>query len=245
MPIRNLPDHLIGRTLIQISDLHVGPVVDDDYMRSVLERVSELKPDILAITGDFMTYHSPADLDKTISHLRDFDGGSMATLAIPGNHDFGHMCADVGLCDRLAEQLSTVGIQLLRNESAVVSGLRVIGVNDLWCPYFNVEQALDDYREDQATVALCHNPDAADREGWNGYRGWILSGHTHGGQCRLPFFQPPLLPVSNRRYVAGEVALNDGRRLYINRGLGYLRRVRFNVRPEITVFTLQRETDAA
>ncbi|HMO86864.1 MAG TPA: hypothetical protein PKC18_18290, partial [Lacipirellulaceae bacterium] len=58
---------------------------------------------------------------------------------------------------------------------------------------------------------------------------------------------PPLLPVSNRRYVAGEYELAPGRRLYINRGLGYLRRVRFNCRPEITLFTLMREdaTDVA
>lgn len=88
---------------------------------------------------------------------------------------------------------------------------------------------------------LCHNPDTLDVRPWAGYRGWILSGHTHGGQCKPPFLPPPLLPVQNRRYTAGEVLLDDGRRLYINRGLGHLLQVRFNVRPEITSFTLQPE----
>ena len=245
MPIENLPESLSDKTLIQISDLHIGPVVDDDYMRDALGLVSQLKPDILAITGDFMTYRSPDVLDKTISHLKDLEGGRLATVAIPGNHDFGHMCADVALCDRLTDRLAGLNIRLLRNESTVVEGLRILGVNDMWGPFFNVEEALNDYAPGEASLALCHNPDAVDREGWGEYRGWILSGHTHGGQCRVPFFRPPVLPVVNRQYVAGEVRLGDGRQIYINRGMGYLRKIRFAVRPEITVFTLRQDSKVA
>ncbi len=73
---------------------------------------------------------------------------------------------------------------------------------------------------------------------WGDYQGWILAGHTHGGQCKPPFLPPPLLPVWNPRYTAGEFPLAGNRRLYINRGIGYVLRVRFNVRPEITVFHL-------
>ena len=58
--------------------------------------------------------------------------------------------------------------------------------------------------------------------------------------ARPPFLPPPLLPVKNRRYTAGEFALDGGRRLYINRGLGHLMKVRFNVRPEVTLFHLAR-----
>lgn len=86
------------------------------------------------------------------------------------------------------------------------------------------------------------NPDAVARPIWSGYRGWILSGHTHGGQCKPPGFAPPLLPVANKRYTAGEFDLKDGRHLYINRGLGYLIRARFNARPEITAFTFVAES---
>lgn len=91
---------------------------------------------------------------------------------------------------------------------------------------------------DAAQIALCHNPDVADLPVWNGYQGWILAGHTHGGQCKAPFLPPPLLPVKNKRYAAGAVDLSDGRTLYINRALGHLIQVRFNVRPEITLFEL-------
>jgi predicted MPP superfamily phosphohydrolase len=67
----------------------------------------------------------------------------------------------------------------------------------------------------------------------------VLSGHTHGGQCKPPFLPPPLLPVQNRRYTCGEFEIGNERRLYISRGLGHLLQVRINVRPEITLFDLQ------
>jgi predicted MPP superfamily phosphohydrolase len=89
-------------------------------------------------------------------------------------------------------------------------------------------------------LALCHNPDACDENGWENFRGWILAGHTHGGQCKPPFLPPPILPVKNRRYTAGAFALSGGRRLYISRGVGHLMHVRFNARPEVACFTLRR-----
>ena len=79
-----------------------------------------------------------------------------------------------------------------------------------------------------------------ERTRWNGYTGWVLSGHTHGGQCRSPFLTPPIMPVRNRRYSSGEIALDDGRRVYISRGVGFNIQARFAVRPEITLFTLRR-----
>jgi predicted MPP superfamily phosphohydrolase len=91
---------------------------------------------------------------------------------------------------------------------------------------------------DEPTVALFHNPDGADLSAWGDFRGWILSGHTHGGQCKPPFLPPPLLPVFNKRYTSGAFDLGGGRFMYINRGLGHLLRVRFNVRPEITLHRL-------
>jgi hypothetical protein len=92
----------------------------------------------------------------------------------------------------------------------------------------------------RAALVLSHNPDTADEPVWGSYSGWILAGHTHGGQCKPPFLPPPLLPVRNRRYRCGEYSLEGGRRMYISRGVGHLLQVRFNVRPEVTVFHLTR-----
>jgi hypothetical protein len=72
----------------------------------------------------------------------------------------------------------------------------------------------------------------------NWFVGW--AGHTHGGQCKPPFLPPPMLPVKNKRYTAGKFELANDRTLYINRALGHLWQVRFNVRPEITFFELEK-----
>ena len=97
----------------------------------------------------------------------------------------------------------------------------------------------------QPTVVLSHNPDVQDLPIWEGVSGWVLAGHTHGGQVRAPFLPPPILPVNNRRYTSGVFEVGPGRTLYINRGLGFLIQVRFAVRPELTLFTLERAPSVA
>ena len=98
---------------------------------------------------------------------------------------------------------------------------------------------------DRATIVLSHNPDVLDLPIWGDVRGWVLAGHTHGGQVKPPFLPPPVLPVRNKRYTAGAFDVGPGRALYINRGLGFLIQVRFTVRPELTLFTLVRSVARA
>ncbi len=239
LPIRYLPQGLQGCRLVQISDLHVGPVVDFDYLAGAIRQVSALQADIVAITGDFLHHIGPQQIVETESLLKDLAPGRLATIAITGNHDYGEGWNRRSVADRLTDRLDAIGIRMLRNSTTSVSGLQIAGVDDLWTPDFDLEQTIDGINTDVASLVLCHNPDAADLPGWGNYRGWILAGHTHGGQCRIPGLGAPVLPVSNRRYVAGIVEAPGGRTLYINRGIGYLRRVRFMVQPEITVFELQ------
>ena len=240
LPIDRLPPSLINQTLVQISDLHIGPVVDEAYMTRAMKRVSLLKADILAITGDFMTYDGDAQIERTVRVLQHLQRGRLATLAVLGNHDYGPGWSQPQVAQRLTRRLENLGIRVLRNTKFQIEGLWFVGIDDLWSPAFAPELVMPTVEPDRPAVVLCHNPDAADLPVWSGYRGWILCGHTHGGQCRPPFGSPPRLPVKNKRYAAGEIDLHDGRRLYVNRGLGYLRRVRFNVRPEITAFKLTR-----
>ena len=126
---------------------------------------------------------------------------------------------------------------MLRNERTTVEGLPLIGCDDLWANRFDPAVAFRDLPAASAALVLSHNPDTVDDPRWVG-RGWVLAGHTHGGQVRLPFVGPLILPVRNRRYAAGEVDLGRGRRLYVSRGVGHLLPVRFGVRPEVTLFTL-------
>jgi len=238
LPVLNLPAALVGRTLAQVSDLHVCPRVDSDYLGAALREVSALQPDIVVVTGDFMSQASAARSEEVARVFENLTAPPMGCFGVFGNHDYGERWSDVTVAEHLEKRLAGAGVTVLRNASHAVKGLTLAGVDDLWGPNFHPKHVLSKLGADEPVIALCHNPDAVDGQVWGDFRGWILSGHTHGGQCKPPFLPPPLLPVINRRYTSGAFDLGDGRSLYINRGLGHLIRVRFNVRPEITLFTL-------
>lgn len=247
LPIEHPPKALDGARLVQLSDLHVGPQVSDEYLVHSFERMRALAPDIVVITGDFLTHRRTrgesqyAQLRGVLAHL---PHGRLATLGILGNHDYGRGWGDPAIASKVVAEAERAGVRVLRNQSQAVAGLDFVGVDDLWARRGDPPAALET-RESAAALVLVHNPDAADQQQWPGFRGWMLAGHTHGGQCKPPFLPPPLLPAQNRRYVAGEVAVDAGRRLYISRGVGHLIRARFLVRPEITLFTLRAATRAA
>jgi predicted MPP superfamily phosphohydrolase len=241
LPIRHLPRHLRGTVLAQISDVHVGPRVAESYIVRTFEAIRARKPDIVVYTGDFVSYFDTGDLTQLSRVLTHAPHGRLATLGVLGNHDYGRNWSQVKIADQVTAVGEAAGITMLRNSVRSVAGLQVIGLEDLWSPRWNVALALRDRDRQAAAVALCHNPDGVDEPGWGDYAGWVLAGHTHGGQCKPPFLPPPILPVKNLRYSAGEIEVGHGRRLYINRGLGHLYRVRFNVRPEVTLFRLANE----
>ncbi len=240
LSISGLPRELEGRTLAQVSDLHVGPKVDDDYIIQSFRRVQELAPDFVVVTGDWITYRSPRQFEQLHRVLGHMPHGLLGTVGILGNHDYGLRWRMLEVADQVTAIARAAGVTLLRNESSVIAGLQFLGLDDLWSPRFDPVKLLAQRGEDASTIVLCHNPDAADHAVWGCYQGWILAGHTHGGQCKPPFLPPPLLPVKNKRYTAGQFGLSGNRRMYISRGVGHLLRVRFNVRPEIAVFLLRR-----
>src|SRR3954454_14969752 len=110
LPIEQLPDTLLGKTLIQISDLHIGPVVDDDYMAAALRKGSSLNADILAITGDFMTCRGSEQLDHTMRILNaNLRPAKLATIGILGNHDYSASWQDDVVANRLTRRLNGSG----------------------------------------------------------------------------------------------------------------------------------------
>lgn len=237
LPVVGLPPALRGARIVQLSDLHIGSRVDEDFLVRAFAEVAALRPEIVVYTGDFMTLESDSR-ERLRRMFPRLPKGQLATVGVLGNHDYGEGWRESGWADEVTRLAHGVGIRILRNEAAEVRGLRLVGLDDLWSGRCDPAAGLRSGDLAAPTVVLSHNPDSADAGDWRGFHGWILAGHTHGGQCKPPFLPPSLLPVRNRRYTAGAIPLADGRTLYINRGLGYLRQVRFNVRPEVTVFTL-------
>ena len=240
MPVANLPDSLIGKTLMQISDIHVGNRFDYKYIIDSFVEAQKFNPDFVVYTGDYVSYEDEQQFSQLEEVLRHAVKGKLGTVGILGNHDYGKNWAEQDVANRISEQLTNSGVQMLKNDQVNISGLNIIGFDDYWALNFAPEKVMDNYDPKKANVLLCHNPDVCDLDVWNGYKGWILAGHTHGGQCKPPFLNAPLLPVKNKKYSQGEINLNDRRTLYINRALGHLWQIRFNVRPEITVFELEK-----
>lgn len=241
MPVKNLPDILVGKSLMQISDIHVGKRFDHQFIIDSFNKAKLLNPDFVVYTGDYVSTHQGKvqykELDEVFGHLVK---GRIATLGILGNHDYGINWSEADVADDIASRLNQQGVSILRNETAAIDGLHFIGFDDYWGLNFNPQKAMQNVDVSKANIVLCHNPDVCDENVWGQYNSWILSGHTHGGQVKPPFLPPLILPVKNKRYSAGLFSLSNDRTLYINRALGHLWQVRFNVRPEITLFELQK-----
>ena len=240
MPIANLPEKLVGKTLMQISDIHVGNRFDYSYIIDAFKKAQKFNPDFVVYTGDYVSYENEKQFEQLDEVLMHTVKGKIGTVGILGNHDYGKNWAEQNVADKISEQLTNAGIEVLKNDQVDISGLNIIGFDDYWALNFAPEKVMNNYNQNKANLLLCHNPDVCDLDVWNGYKGWILSGHTHGGQCKPPFLNAPMLPVKNKRYSQGEIDLNDGRTLYVNRAVGHLWQVRFNVRPEITIFELEK-----
>ena len=248
MPLAGLPDYFHGKKLIQISDLHCSTTVSATYLKRCVARINKLKPDIIAITGDYITYdkrgHYKDKLIKILAELK----APLGIFACLGNHDYGvfEPARDFQLKDLISEIRAT-GITLLRNESTHIrfgkSKLWIVGLGDTWCDDCNPKKAFGAVPAAGPAIALVHNPDAIEH-----LRDWhanvILSGHTHGAKVAVSVRASAagkrdfrVGALKQRKMVAGLVQVGS-KMLYINRGLGRHGRPRLKCRPEITVFRL-------
>jgi uncharacterized protein len=226
-----------GYRIAQISDIHMGTgLMTAARLKYIAELINAEAPDLVAITGDFVTHgpieqYAPA-LMEGLSQLRPKD----ATVAVLGNHD--HWTAPNAIREMLRESdvmdISN-NVYTLRRESAE---FHVAGVDDWWERQDRLDDVLAQLSENGAAVLLAHEPDYADLSAETGRFDLQISGHSHGGQVVLPFIGAPRLPPYGIKYPAGLYQVGQMLQ-YTNRGIGTINPpVRFNCRPEITVFTL-------
>jgi len=176
-----LPDAFAGFRILQISDIHHSLFFPLHRVAAVVEQANRLKPDLIALTGDFVTY-SRASIEPVAEMLGALEapGGVVAVL---GNHDF-RVDADM-----VARALRRRGIQMLRNRHILLRErgdvLPIAGVDD-YRYGDDIEAALKGVPRGAPTVLLAHNPRLVSLAACHGI-GLMLSGHTHGGQVNLPF----------------------------------------------------------
>lgn len=257
VPLPGLPAGLDGFTIAQLSDLHRGPEVSQgDIIRAVklvlgqeadrsaepFDRVdpersrgaqdSRSRRSLIVLTGDYVS--GSAEYARSCAEALSQLTASGDVLACLGNHDHWTDATSV------AGALTAAGLIVLRNAAReVADGLWVAAVDDVWERYADLDKAVEGIPAGAAVVLLAHEPDYADTVAASGRVSLQLSGHSHGGQVRLPFIGSPILPYLARKYPAGRYRVGD-MWLYVNRGVGTVPpAVRFNCRPEVTLLTLQ------
>ena len=218
-------------TAAVLGDFHFDPLYETDYLRAVMASVQALDPDLVLYTGDFVS-DSTERFDKLIEILRPVRG-KLGTFAALGNHD---QWLDA---DQIESGLVSAGITVLRNQSVPITGRSdwyVSGLESYWTGSPNME-SITATPSHSRHILLLHEPDAFDLV-TDPRIALQLSGHTHGGQVRLPFLGAICLPSWGKKYEEGYY-LQGERRLYVNRGIGtVIRHFRMNCRPEITLLTL-------
>lgn len=241
--LRRWPERMDGFTIALLSDFHYDPYFSVHPIRAAVGMVNELRPDLIVLTGDFVSISlfgnsvaSAADADPCAQLLRQMRAPH-GLWAVMGNHDAG---TDV---NRVIGALRDSGIHVLRNQSAPIekdgSRFWLGGVDDVLERTADLSATLHGISSDEATVLLAHEPDYADYVASH-LVDLQLSGHSHGGQMRIPFLPPLYLPELARKYVAGRYQIRE-LALYTNRGIGTVEiPVRLNCPPEITLLTLRR-----
>jgi uncharacterized protein len=242
-----LPSEFDGFNIAQLSDIHLNEFTEPFLLREAIDAINQAQPDLVLLTGDYVsaqvlppkqTVDAAWQCGELLSGLQ-----CKQRYAIFGNHDIWAGEQHVG------EALEFHGMTVLRNAYVPIerSGSRfwLAGLDDP-CdgqpdPDLAIPARIQNV-DNEPVVLMCHAPDYVDQLRMlpaGQAVSLVLSGHTHGGQMRLPVIGPLWLPPGGRKYVEGLFTLGTTQ-LYVSRGIGSVGvPFRFNCRPEITLFTLR------
>jgi len=242
--IDNLPAAFENFRIVQISDIHYDDYSEPSFVARVIGEVNALAPDLVALTGDFVSFNplgrgfamgAMERCAEQLSHIV-----CAQRFAVMGNHD------SVLGAPTIRPILAAVDIPLLVNQNVPIERggerLWLAGIHDPVTHVPNLETAIPE-RPDGPVVLMSHGPDYADTV-LQHPRGRLvdlmIAGHTHGGQVRLPFLGAIVLPSGGKKYVEGLFRF-ERMQLYVNRGIGTTGLpLRLNSPPEVTLLTLQR-----
>lgn len=224
VPVEGLPERLRGYKVGVLTDLHLGDLVPVDFVRKAAALLMAEKPDLIAVVGDFVSLREAvAELPAA---LAPFKGAAVGVL---GNWDY-----------YVPEMRSQKAVRLLVNQGfEAAPGLWVAGIDDAMLGDPDLGKALRGAPANAIRILLAHEPDFADSVKPEHKIALQISGHSHGGQVRLPIVGPLMLPPGGRRYPMG-LARAPHCTVYTSRGVGVAHLpVRFLCPPEVTVITLE------
>lgn len=243
--VPRLPEEFHNFRIAQISDIHFGPYMSKAGVERAVRLAQTFNPDLVILTGDFTSHPFRKPNGMEGARFAEPCADALVTMrkvpqiAILGNHDHWNNANIV------EGALKERGIEVLRNRSLPwergQSRIWIAGVDDVFVGAADLAQTLKSVPSTETTILLAHEPDFADHAAQFPID-VQFSGHSHGGQVRLPGIGALVLPAMARKYPAG---LNRVGRLqvYTNRGLGVIDPpVRFHCPPEITFVTLKHQS---
>lgn len=219
---------------LTMGDFHFDPLYEGDYVAKCVSIANRLKPDVIFLTGDYVT--SKSDRIGEFAALMAKLSPGHGIYACLGNHDHWSNAA------RVTSALKAEGVEMLVNQQTRVKcaggELVVAGLQSAWGGMPNWPQASHGLRRGERAVVLVHEPDFARKLSEDRRIAFQISGHTHGGQVRLPFYGALRLPSWGRLFQAGFYDVG-GLKLHVNRGIGTTSwHVRLFCPPEIACFDI-------
>ena len=236
LTIPNLGSAFNNFKIVQISDIHSNYFLPESRLNKIVKLINQQESDAIAITGDFITKGRRFNDRFLISKLSQLEA-KVGIVSVFGNHD--HWKSKI---NRLKQILVQSQIYNLDNQVYLVERgtqqLALAGIDDPYWGEPDLQQVITQLPFDVPAILLVHEPDYIEKSALTHRFALQLSGHSHGGQIKIPFLDPLILPKGGKKYFAGLNQVEDTI-AYTNRGLGMTSLpFRFGSRPEITVFTL-------
>jgi predicted MPP superfamily phosphohydrolase len=238
-----IPVSFDGVKIVQFSDTHLGFQYNLHQFNKLVEKINSLQPEIILFTGDLMDEPNQyTEINKLIPILKKLHA-PLGKYCIFGNHDHGGYGSDI-----YRNIMETTDFTVLLNESITVKSrdgsiIYLLGIDDAMLGNPNLPLALKTVPKNSFKILLSHAPDLAETASQYPIQ-WQLSGHSHGGQIKIPFMGALVTPPFGKLYPEGlySVGNDSPLSLYVNRGIGTTRLpFRFLSKPELTIFTLKPE----
>lgn len=252
VPIAGLPAGLVGLRLVQFADPHLGPRVTESFVAEAVRRAIELQPDVVVFNGDYVA-DGVGEIDRVADLMKPLaDAARIGAVGVLGNHDWW------GDGPRMRDAMRRVGVRMIDNDRVWIDagahkltdtpspdGLALVGLGDLTEDVTDFDRAFDGVETRTPRVVVAHQPDSAELPEMKDPDGprvdLLLSGHTHGGQVRIPFIGTPLVPSKFGQRYAGGLIQHPRFPVVVSRGVGLsLLPVRIGVPPELTLIELTR-----
>lgn len=236
----NLPSQFIGKKIVQFSDLHYGSTIFAKELDKIVNKINSQNPDLIFFTGDLVDkdYTMEKDDEKILIEALSNMKSKLGKYAVKGNHDYDYK--------KFNELMSDSGFELLVNDYEFIytdNNIPIVlaGVSSPIKERINFKTTFDFIKEDETanyfTILLAHEPDTL-KDVRKYHINLMFSGHSHGGQVRLPLMKALVTPKGSKVYYE-EHYLVDETNLYVSSGIGTSKfKIRFFNRPSINLIRL-------